>query len=146
LSANTDSERTENDAAGRLADRPGEGDERTKRVLLVDDYDLFREALAVVLKKRTSLDEDVQAGSLAEARQVLSSRTSNDFALAVVDLDLPDEDGLELMGELRRAGIPMLALTSRESERLAGESANGVLTTATSCDEILAAARRLVGD
>ena len=115
-------------------------------MLLVDDYDLFREALAVVLKKHTSLGEDVQAGSLAEARQVLSSRTSNDFALAVVDLDLPDEDGFELMEELRRAGIPMLALTSRDSERLAGESANGVLTTATSCEEILDAARRLISD
>jgi DNA-binding response OmpR family regulator len=146
LLANTDSKRTENDAAGRLANRHGERDGRTKRVLLVDDYDLFREALAVVLKKHTSLGEDVQAGSLAEARQVLSSRTSNDFALAVVDLDLPDEDGFELMEELRRAGIPMLALTSRDSERLAGESANGVLTTATSCEEILDAARRLISD
>jgi hypothetical protein len=40
--------------------------------------------LVVMLEKRTGLGENVQAGSLAEAPRVLSSRDA--FAQAVVDL------------------------------------------------------------
>jgi DNA-binding NarL/FixJ family response regulator len=39
-----------------------------------------------------------QAGCLAEAREELGG-----MDLAVVDLDLPDGDGAELIGELREA-------------------------------------------
>jgi DNA-binding NarL/FixJ family response regulator len=119
-------------------------------VLLVDDHALFRGVLAVICEAHTSLGENVQAGSLAEARRVLSSFDSNNFALAVVDLDLPDEEGVELIRELRQAGIPVLALSaSRDYEGLVGVSGLGpgeVLTTAASLDEILGAVRRLVGD
>jgi DNA-binding NarL/FixJ family response regulator len=148
LLARTDPERIEQVAAGNLATRLGKSERGMKRVLLVDDYDLFREALALVLKQHTNLDEDVQARSLAEARQILSSRASNHLALAVVNFDLPHEDEFELVGELRRAEIPVLALSaSREPEKLAGISDSGadeILTTRISCDELLDAARRLI--
>ena len=45
---------------------------RMKRVLLVQDHNLFRQVLAVTLKYRTDFRENVQARSLAEARQVLA--------------------------------------------------------------------------
>ncbi len=146
--ARTNSERTEEVPASGLGRQFGEEEARAKRVLLVDDDNLFREALAIVCTKHTGLDGNVQVGSLAESRRILSSHNSNDFALTVVDLDLPDNDGMALIGELHRAGIPVLALTtSRDSEWLAqasGLGADEVLTTAASCDEILDAARRLV--
>jgi CheY-like chemotaxis protein len=146
LLANTDSERTENVSTGSFANRSGEKDKRTRRVLLVNDHALFREVLALVLERHADLD-NIQTGSVGEARQVLSSTTSNDFALAVVDLDLPDEGGFELIGQLRRVGIPVLALTTnRDPERSARVSGSGeVLSTAVSCDEMLDATRRLVG-
>ena len=119
-------------------------------MLLVDDHALFRGVLAVICEEHTSLCRNVQAGSLAEARRVLSSADSNNFALAVVDLDLPDEEGVDLIRELRQAGIPVLALSaSRDYERLAGVSGlepGEVLTTAASYDEILGTVRKLVGD
>lgn len=125
----------------------GEGHARARRVLLVDDHALFRGVLAVMCEEHTSLAENVQAGSLAEARRVLSSFDSNNFALAVVDLDLPNKDGVKLVEELCQAGIPVLALSaSRDYERLAGVSGlelDEVLTTAASYDEILGAVRRL---
>jgi DNA-binding NarL/FixJ family response regulator len=146
--ARTDSEgRTENIPTGGLGRQPSEQEATAKRVLLVDDHNLFREVLTILCEQHTSL-ATVQAGSLAEARRVLSGHNSNDFALAVVDLDLQDEGGMELIGKLYRAGIPVLALTtSRDSERLARESGpewGEVLTTADSCDELLDAVRRIV--
>ena len=143
-------EQSENVPTGGVARRHGEGYGRDRRVLLVDDHALFRGVLAVTCEEHTSLGENVQAGSLAEARRELSSCNSNNFALAIVDLDLPDEDGVELIGELRQAGIPVLALSaSSDFERLARESGlepGEVLSTAASCDELLGAVRMLVGD
>jgi two-component system response regulator QseB len=143
------SEQPSNVRADGFAPRFGEEGARAKRVLLVDDHDLFREVLAVIFEQFTDLDDNVQAGSIAEARRVLSGRNGNSLALAVVDLDLPDEAGIELIGELRRAGIRVLALTAnRGSEQLARASRAGpdqVLTTEASCDEILDAVRKLLG-
>jgi len=149
LWANTNSERTEDVPTGGLGRQFSEEEPRAKRVLLVDDNNLFREALANLCTQHTGLDDNVQVGSLAEARPVLNSYNSNDFAMTVVDLDLPDDGGMELIGELHRAGIPVLALTtSRDSERLAqasGLGAEEVLTTAASYEEILDAMTRLAG-
>jgi DNA-binding NarL/FixJ family response regulator len=143
------SEQPSNVRANGFAPRFGVKGARAKRVLLVDDHDLFREVLAVIFEQFTDLDDNVQAGSIAEARRVLSGLNGNGLALAVVDLDLPDEGGIELIGELRRAGIHVLAMTAnRGSEQLARASRAGpdqVLTTAASCDEILDAVRKLVG-
>jgi two-component system, OmpR family, catabolic regulation response regulator CreB len=147
LLARTNSEQTENVLTGEGHRRHGEGYVGCKRVLFVDDHALFRQILAVICEQHTNLNENVQAGSLAEARQVLSSRNNKDFALAVVDLDLPDEGGVELIRELRRTGIPVLALSaSRDHERLAGVSEpDEVLSTTASYEEVVGAIRRFTG-
>ena len=83
-----------------------------KRVLIVDDHDLFRQVLAVVLKQYTDLRDSVQVESLAEARRVWGG-LDGDIDLAIVDLDIPDGDGTELIKELRAAqpDLPVLAFT-----------------------------------
>ncbi len=150
MCAKTNSEGMENIPTGGLGRQFSEQETTAKRVLLVDDHNLFREVLTILCEQHTGLGNNVQAGSLAAARRVLGSRNSNDFALAVVDLDLPDMGGMELIEELYRAGIRVLALTTRRdsAERLARESGldwGEVLTTAASGEEILDAVRRIMG-
>jgi len=121
----------------------------------VDDHDLFRQVLGVMLEHQAGFDKGVHAGSLAEARRALDGRRegrgSRWFDLAVVDLDLPGGGGLELLGELREAtpDVPVLGITvSGDFEpraRALGAGASEVLTTAASGEEIVAAARRLGG-
>lgn len=60
-----------------------------KRVLIVEDHDLFRQVLAVVLRQHTKLTESVQVGSLAGARRVWSG-LNGEIDLAIVDLDIAD--------------------------------------------------------
>src|SRR5918998_3359066 len=85
-----------------------------KWLLLVEDHALFREGLALLLKWRTGLD-NVQSASIAEARHILGN-AEEDPVCAVVDLDLPDGDGIELLERLR--GLPVVALVSdRNLER-----------------------------
>jgi DNA-binding NarL/FixJ family response regulator len=118
-----------------------------KRLLLVNDHDLFRQVLAVILEQHTDPRENVQAGSLAEAHQILHE-LDREVDLAVVDLDLPEGDANQLIEDLHQLEVPVLALTSSLSlERRASAlraGAGEVLTTATSGEKILDTAKRLI--
>jgi len=82
---------------------------RIFRVMLVEDHLSFRQALAFLLRREPDIEVVAQAGSLAQARQMLDTPLD----VAVLDLSLPDGDGRELVGELRRANanISVLVLT-----------------------------------
>ena len=72
---------------------------------------LSREALAFLLSREPDLEVVAQAGSLAEAREAL---LDGRLDVAVVDLVLPDGDGRELIGELRRrnSGVSVVVLSA----------------------------------
>ena len=120
---------------------------KTKRVLLVDDHDLFRQVLVVVLERHAGLDENLQAASIAEARTIVDGHDDDLLALAVVDVGLPDGDVRGLIGELRRRNVPVLAITPNEkpARSTGAHEADEMITTAASSDDIFGAARRLVG-
>jgi DNA-binding NarL/FixJ family response regulator len=113
-------------------------------LLLAEHNPLFREGLATLLEWRTGL-ASVYAGSLAEAKGVLKEETRKP-ACIIVDLDLPDGGGNELLEQLD--GIPVLALIrdrslKRQSEAM-GLGAEEVLLTG-SVEKIVSAVKRLIG-
>jgi DNA-binding NarL/FixJ family response regulator len=114
-------------------------------LLLVEDHTLFREALALLLKWRTGLGS-VQSASIAETRRILGAAKEKPVC-AIVDLDLPDKDGIELLERLR--GLPVVALVSdRSLERCAlalEAGANEVLHKKDSSEKIVSAVEQLVG-
>ena len=122
-----------------------------KRVLFVDDDNLFRQSLALVLKLSTGLKESVEADSLAEARRVLGNSNYKPD-LAVVDLNLVGGVGFKLIEELRKAhpDVPVLAITLRQDaerhDRALRAGAEEVLTMAAPPNEIVDVAKRLVGE
>jgi DNA-binding NarL/FixJ family response regulator len=74
------------------------------KVLLVEDHAAFRQALAFVLEGEQGLEVIAQAGSLAEAREALEGGgLGGRLDVALIDLLLPDGEGTELVGELRRS-------------------------------------------
>jgi DNA-binding NarL/FixJ family response regulator len=101
-----------------------------ERLLVVEHNRLFREGLALLLEWRTGLSS-VQASSLAEAKGILEEANHKKPACIIVDLDLPDGEGTELLKQLD--GIPVLALIkSQYVERRAqaiGLGADEVLRT-----------------
>ncbi len=81
-------------------------------ILIVDDEPAVADVLAFALRKGGFGVQIV--GTLALARRELLARPP---ALVVLDLGLPDGDGLELCRELReRSGLPVLVLTCRDEE------------------------------
>jgi DNA-binding response OmpR family regulator len=116
-----------------------------QRLLLVEHNLLFRECLATLLEWRTGLSS-VHAGSLAEAKSVLEDANQMPVCV-IVDLDLPDGDGTELLKQLD--GVPVLALIKGGSlERRAqalDSGADEVVNTKGLVEEIVAAVERLIG-
>ncbi len=112
-----------------------------KQALLIEDHTLFREGLALLLEWQTGL-ESVEAGSLAEGRRALSDlRGTTD--VAIIDLNLPDGDGSELIEQLRKTqpDVPVLALTADRSlawqARALEAGADEVLAKATPVEQII---------
>src|SRR5688500_4464616 len=89
-----------------------------ERLLLVEHNLLFREGLALLLKWRTGLSS-VYARSLAEAKGVLEEANQKP-ACVIVDLDLPEGEGTELLKELN--GLPVVALMRSRSLERRGEA------------------------
>src|SRR5215213_10744331 len=121
---------------------------RIFRVMLVEDHAAFRQSLAALLSQEPDIEVVVQAGSLAEARQMLNTPLD----VAVLDLSLPDGDGRELIGELRQrnAGISVLVLsvTIRPGhlEEVMKAGADAVLHKVASPPTIVEEVRRLAGE
>ena len=122
-----------------------------KWVLFVDDDNLFRQVLALVLKSNTALKDIVEANSLAGARRVLGN-SNHKPDLAIVDLDLGKGDGFELISDLRTRApdVPVLAITlerdAERRERVLRAGAGEVLTMAASPKEFVDVAKQLVGE
>jgi DNA-binding NarL/FixJ family response regulator len=117
-----------------------------KRILLVEDHASFRQTLAFVFDRESEFEVVAQAGSLAEARQVMDGL---EVDLGVMDLSLPDGEGIELIKDLREANphFAALVLTASldraEHARAVESGAAGILHKSAGVDEIMDATRRL---
>ena len=120
---------------------------RIVRVMLVEDHAAFRQSLAALLSQVPELEVVAQAGSLAQARKMLDTPLD----VAVLDLSLPDGDGRDLIGDLRRrnADISILILSvmlgPSHLEEVMKAEADAVLHKVASPQTIVEEVRRLGG-
>ena len=81
-------------------------------VLVVDDHPVVRRGLAAMLGLEDWVSRVVEAGSVREG-----AGAAERVDVAVVDLGLPDDDGVELVRRLRHnPGCPVLVLTMTRDE------------------------------
>ena len=122
------------------------------RIMLVDDHAALLEPLAFMFEHEPDFAVVGTAGSLAAAREKLAalSEAPGDGPpdVAVVDMNLPDGEGMELIGDLRAAGsVRVLILTAIEDPARLAQAveagAAGILHKSAGTREIIAAARRL---
>jgi DNA-binding NarL/FixJ family response regulator len=81
------------------------------RVMLVEDHIAYRQAIAFLMSLGPDIEVVAQAGSLAQAREAL---LDGHLDVVVLDLVLPDGDGSDLIGELRRSnpGVTVVVLSA----------------------------------
>jgi DNA-binding NarL/FixJ family response regulator len=132
---------------GDRGDSPaGEKNGKPGRIVILDDHTVFRQALAIMLEYRAGFEVYADVASPEEAKTALEGLDGG-LDLAVVDLDLPGGGAERFIRELdeRTSGVTVLGLTANRDSVAGIRGTSEVLTTGTRVDEILAAARQLVG-
>lgn len=89
---------------------------KIKTILLVEDDKNFIETLKYTLESSGKI-KVVSAESLAEARSILL-RERNTFSLALLDLNLPDASGVDIVDTIHNYGLPSVVLTGNFDQGL----------------------------
>lgn len=78
------------------------------KILLVDDDQVIREALSNALQLR-----NFEVNSLSDGRKVVSAIEENQYDIIVLDIVMPNKEGLETIQDVRKinASIPILAVS-----------------------------------
>jgi DNA-binding NarL/FixJ family response regulator len=81
------------------------------KILIVDDHALVRRGMTHVVRESFPDAEIVEAGTAAAALEAMASK---EMDVALVDVRMPDSDGLELLHEMKKrwATVPVIMLTS----------------------------------
>jgi DNA-binding NarL/FixJ family response regulator len=96
----------------------------------VEDHPDFRDLMQILLNGQADIEVVAQAGSLDEARAQVAC---SDIDVAVLDLGLPDGNGLDLIHDLRQANPNVgVLILSANLDPFGPEGAPG-----TGADEIL---------
>ena len=117
------------------------------KMLLVDDHALIREAMRAVLREIDGSAAIYEARTASEAEQLIADHL--DLSLVLLDLGLPDRDGLEMLATLRKSHpATAVVMLSAHSDRdnvlrsLDGGAQGFIAKTATR--DVLLGALRLV--
>jgi two-component system, NarL family, response regulator DesR len=116
------------------------------RVLVAEDMRILRDTLVAVL----GLEEDIQVvGDVTSGRAIVPAVLVEQPDVAVVDIDLPDGDGITAADELRERcpECRVLILTGLANpgnlRRALGAQVAGFLPKDTPADDLVAAVRRI---
>lgn len=69
------------------------------RILIVDDHAIFREGLKMILSETSDMIVSGEAGTSSEA---LRLTRENDFDMVLLDISMPDRDGIETLALLKK--------------------------------------------
>lgn len=125
-----------------LADEARTVPQDATRVLVVDDHHLVRLAVGTLIADEPGLAIVAEADSLEKGFAALAAARPD---VVLLDVHLPDGDGLELCRAASQAGIKVLILTAYAGEELIVEAmqagASGYVLKQDPAAEVLAALR-----
>lgn len=115
-------------------------------VLIADDHELFRRGLKQLLAEEFG---PMTVGEAGDSRETVAQALGGDWELVLLDLNLPDRSGLEVLAELkrRRPALRILVLSAYPESEYAVRSlrlgAAGYVTKQSAADETVAAVRKV---
>lgn len=84
-------------------------------ILIVDDHQLFLDGFCLLLKK---LNDNVSINDFENAEDALEAlNTSLNWDLIILDINLPDLDGIDVLREIRKKGllVPVVFVSASEN-------------------------------
>lgn len=118
------------------------------KIAIVDDHEIFRLGLKVLL---TTLDEIDSVEEFASGLDFLQSRDSLSLDLIVIDFAMPDCTGIEIIQRLRESGdqLKVILLTASASSAILKEArtlgVNGLVAKRGTGEEVLLAVKAVAG-
>jgi two-component system, NarL family, invasion response regulator UvrY len=116
------------------------------KILIADDHAIVREGLKQILAETADM---VVAGEATNGQEVLQLVRKEDWDLVLLDLAMPEKDGLDTLKELKqeKPHLPVLVLSIYPEEqyavRVLKAGASGYLTKESAPDELIAAIRKV---
>ncbi len=118
------------------------------KILIVDDHAIVRQGLKQVLSEEF---ESATLGEASTAQGMLDAFQEQEWDAVVLDINLPDRSGLEVLKEMKglRPALPVLMLSIHPEEQYAVRAlrtgASGYLTKESAPEELVAAMRKVMG-
>lgn len=117
------------------------------KILIVDDHHLIREGLKKILQAEQEFEV---IGEFSEAGSAVSFISKNDVDLLILDINLPDKSGIDVLTEIKEmnSGLKILILSAypeeQYAERVFRAGAMGYVTKDSASDELLIAVKKII--
>ncbi|AOF80622.1 bacterial regulatory s, luxR family protein [Methyloversatilis sp. RAC08] len=118
-----------------------------RRILLADDHQIVRNGLRQLINGEADLEVCAEAATSAETLTLLRQQ---DFDVLLLDISMPDRDGMDTLRLLRthRADLPVLIISAYAEEQYAlnmlRAGANGYIRKDADVEDILTAIRTVL--
>jgi two-component system, NarL family, invasion response regulator UvrY len=117
------------------------------KILVIDDHEIVRRGVKQILEENFLL---VQVGEADSGQKGIAAVRQEPWDLAIVDISLPDQSGLELLCELHSAAprLPLMVLSLHPEEQYAVRAfragAMAYLTKQTAPEELARAVKQVL--
>jgi len=129
--------------------KESEGGISPKRVIVVDDHDVVRQGVRLILKGDPQWEVVGEATDGAEALEKIEALNPD---LVILDISMPRKGGLDVIRELHEKGLQpkILVLTMHESRDLAARvqesGAAGFVVKTSAARDLIPAMKTIFGD
>jgi DNA-binding NarL/FixJ family response regulator len=126
---------------------PAKNKASSRRLLIVDDHPMMRTGLAQLIDSERDLKVCAEADN---ARQAMDIAVSSALDLILLDISLPDKNGLELIKDIRalKPGLPILVVSMHEeslyAERVLRAGGRGYIMKQEGGKKLLEAIRQVL--
>lgn len=116
------------------------------KILIADDHPIIRKGLREIIEGTSDI---VVADEACNGQEVLEKALKNDFDVVVLDISMPDRNGIDVLKQLKskRPELSVLVLSIHREEQYAlqalREGASGYLTKESTPNELITAIRKV---
>lgn len=116
------------------------------RVFIVDDHEIIRQGLKMILKEAPDL---TVVGEAADGEEALKKLRTAECDVLVLDMNMPGKSGIELLSDIKslRPTLRILVLTIHPEDKFALKTlkagASGYLCKDTALEELVIAIRKI---